>query len=227
MTESSATWRAIFFFQAGLGFFFVILGWMVLAKEQTVPLYTKGIDWGGAFLSTAGFGLMTYSLAYAFHVQRSYYFYLPIKRKQGFYHGTQRLVHPPNSEPAVCIIRASCTFPILRALARGQKPVRTYANEHVASPRCQNGQCYHFSVFRMVWIFRFAISATPHRLCTGGLSIRWHISPRSSAYFSTSCYRLRRSQRSHHSATNKLNCSVPLKHPFISSLWQWLVSASM
>ena len=66
LTESSATWRAIFFIQAGLGFFFVILGWMVLAKEQTVPLYTKGIDWGGAVLSTAGFGLMTYSLAYAF-----------------------------------------------------------------------------------------------------------------------------------------------------------------
>lgn len=114
LTESSATWRAIFFFQAGLGFFFVILGWMVLAKEQTVPLYTKGIDWGGAVLSTAGFGLMTYSLAYALYVQQSYSsFRLPIKIKQGFYHDTKRLVHPTNSEPAVCIICASRTFPIL------------------------------------------------------------------------------------------------------------------
>ena len=56
------TWRAIFFIQAGLGFFFVVLGWIVLAKDST-PLYTKGLDWGGAVLSTAGFGLMAYSLA--------------------------------------------------------------------------------------------------------------------------------------------------------------------
>lgn len=68
LTETRATWRAIFFIQAGLGFFFVVLGWIVLAKQQTTPLYTKGLDWGGAILSTAGFGLMTYSLAYAIFV---------------------------------------------------------------------------------------------------------------------------------------------------------------
>lgn len=63
LTQSRVTWRGIFFIQAGLGFFFVVLGWIVLAKEQSTPLYTKGLDWGGAVLSTAGFGLMTYSLA--------------------------------------------------------------------------------------------------------------------------------------------------------------------
>jgi len=63
LTESRATWRAIFFIQAGLGFFFVVLGWLVLEKEQT-PRYAKGLDWGGAILSTAGFGLLTYSLAF-------------------------------------------------------------------------------------------------------------------------------------------------------------------
>lgn len=62
LTQSRVTWRAIFFIQAGLGFFFVVLGWIVLAKDST-PLYTKGLDWGGAVLSTAGFGLMAYSLA--------------------------------------------------------------------------------------------------------------------------------------------------------------------
>lgn len=63
LTESRATWRAIFFIQAGLGFFFVVLGWLVFEKDQPSSMYTKGLDWGGAFLSTAGFALLTYSLA--------------------------------------------------------------------------------------------------------------------------------------------------------------------
>jgi len=54
------------------GFFlFIILGWWVLRKEQAAPLYTKDLDWGGAILSTAGFILMAYSLAYAAHFRRS------------------------------------------------------------------------------------------------------------------------------------------------------------
>ncbi|KZP30068.1 MFS general substrate transporter [Athelia psychrophila] len=63
LTDSAATWRTIFYIQAGLGFFFVTIGWIVLDKKQTNPKYTKGLDWGGALLSIAGFGLLTYSLA--------------------------------------------------------------------------------------------------------------------------------------------------------------------
>lgn len=63
LTDSRATWRAIFFIQAGLGFLFVALGWLVLPKTQIEHRYTKGLDWGGAILSTAGIGLLTYSLA--------------------------------------------------------------------------------------------------------------------------------------------------------------------
>ncbi|KZP16560.1 MFS general substrate transporter [Athelia psychrophila] len=48
---------------AGLGFFFVAIGWVVLDRDQNNPLHTKGLDWGGVPLSMAGFGLLTYSLA--------------------------------------------------------------------------------------------------------------------------------------------------------------------
>ncbi|KAF7370105.1 MFS general substrate transporter [Mycena sanguinolenta] len=63
-SESRATWRAIFYVQAGLGAFFVVLGFFQLDKQHTdSDLYAKGLDWGGAILSTAGFGLLTYALA--------------------------------------------------------------------------------------------------------------------------------------------------------------------
>lgn len=73
MTESKATWRTIFFIQAGLGTFFVVLGWFVF--EDTArqvdqeggamrsTRYTKGLDWGGAVLCTAGVAMLTYSVA--------------------------------------------------------------------------------------------------------------------------------------------------------------------
>ncbi|KAJ6606046.1 major facilitator superfamily-domain-containing protein [Mycena vulgaris] len=65
ISQSSVTWRGIFYVQAGLGALFVLLGWFVLEKEITAEgqRYTKGLDWGGAFISTAGIGLLTYSLA--------------------------------------------------------------------------------------------------------------------------------------------------------------------
>ncbi|KAJ7330394.1 major facilitator superfamily-domain-containing protein [Mycena albidolilacea] len=64
LSESRATWRAIFYVQAGLGVLFVILGLFCLDKQPTSDkLYSKGLDWGGALLSTAGLGLLTYSLA--------------------------------------------------------------------------------------------------------------------------------------------------------------------
>ncbi|KAJ7718958.1 major facilitator superfamily-domain-containing protein [Mycena maculata] len=66
MSQSSITWRGIFYVQAGLAVFFVLLGWLVLEKETTTgngQRYTKGLDWGGAFISTVGIGLLTYSFA--------------------------------------------------------------------------------------------------------------------------------------------------------------------
>ncbi|KAJ7134992.1 major facilitator superfamily domain-containing protein [Mycena crocata] len=63
LTQSRATWRAVFYLQAGLGVFFVVLGFVFLAKQPPTQRYNKGLDWGGAFLSTAGIGLLTYSLA--------------------------------------------------------------------------------------------------------------------------------------------------------------------
>ncbi|KAJ7590083.1 major facilitator superfamily domain-containing protein [Mycena floridula] len=63
IVESKATWRGIFYIQAGLATFFVLLGWFVLPKPQAHRQYNKGLDWGGALLSTSGIGLLTYSLA--------------------------------------------------------------------------------------------------------------------------------------------------------------------
>ncbi|KAJ7682956.1 major facilitator superfamily domain-containing protein [Mycena rosella] len=63
LTQSHATWRAVFYMQSGLGVFFVVLGFVFLVKQPTPRLYTKGLDWGGALLSAAGIGLLTYSLA--------------------------------------------------------------------------------------------------------------------------------------------------------------------
>ena len=64
LTQSKATWRAIFYFQAGLGAFFIALGCVALRSDHTETTYKKGLDWGGALLSTAGMALLTYSLAY-------------------------------------------------------------------------------------------------------------------------------------------------------------------
>ncbi|KAF7349750.1 MFS general substrate transporter [Mycena sanguinolenta] len=63
-SQSHATWRAIFYVQAGLGALFVVLGFFQLEKQPTgSKFYAKGLDWGGALLSTAGLGLLTYALA--------------------------------------------------------------------------------------------------------------------------------------------------------------------
>ncbi|KAJ7794105.1 major facilitator superfamily-domain-containing protein [Mycena olivaceomarginata] len=63
LAESKATWRAVFYIQSGLGVFFVVLGFLFLVKQPSTQRYTKGLDWGGALLSAAGIGLLTYSLA--------------------------------------------------------------------------------------------------------------------------------------------------------------------
>ncbi|KAF7307454.1 MFS domain-containing protein [Mycena indigotica] len=63
LTQSKATWRAVFYMQSGLGVIFVILGFAFLIHQRPAQRYKKGIDWGGAILSAAGFGMLTYSLA--------------------------------------------------------------------------------------------------------------------------------------------------------------------
>jgi len=65
LCQSRVTWRGIFYVQAGLGALFVTLGCLVLNKENPTDgrRYEKGLDWGGALLSTAGIGILTYSLA--------------------------------------------------------------------------------------------------------------------------------------------------------------------
>ncbi|KAF8204419.1 major facilitator superfamily domain-containing protein [Mycena galopus ATCC 62051] len=63
LAQSKATWRAVFYIQSGLGVLFVVLGFLFLVKQPPTRRYTKGLDWGGAILSAAGIGLLTYSLA--------------------------------------------------------------------------------------------------------------------------------------------------------------------
>ncbi|THV01071.1 MFS general substrate transporter [Dendrothele bispora CBS 962.96] len=64
LVESSATWRCIFYIQTGLAGLLVALGLIVLDNDKSDrTYYSKGLDWGGAILSTSGVGLLTYSLA--------------------------------------------------------------------------------------------------------------------------------------------------------------------
>lgn len=63
MTESRATWRSLFYIQAGLAVFFVCLALMVFPKDHSNRRYDKGLDWGGAVLSTTGLGLLTFGLS--------------------------------------------------------------------------------------------------------------------------------------------------------------------
>ncbi|KAH7885093.1 major facilitator superfamily domain-containing protein [Phlebopus sp. FC_14] len=63
LTESSATWRSLFYIQASLSALLTVSSVIVFPKDQGNRRYTKGLDWGGAILSTAGLGLLTYSLS--------------------------------------------------------------------------------------------------------------------------------------------------------------------
>lgn len=62
LAQSKASWRAIFWLQAGLGCGLCVMGWFVLPPDQEGKRYTKGLDWFGAFLSTSGLGLLVYDL---------------------------------------------------------------------------------------------------------------------------------------------------------------------
>jgi len=58
----SASWRAIFWLQAGLGCLLCVVGWFVIPNDDPSRRYHKGLDVIGAVLSTAGLGLLVYDL---------------------------------------------------------------------------------------------------------------------------------------------------------------------
>ncbi|KAF5367005.1 hypothetical protein D9758_003849 [Tetrapyrgos nigripes] len=73
LVQSKATWRSVFYIQTALACLLVALGLVVLDKDPTnTRYYTKGLDWGGAALSTIGVALLTYSLADSTSVPRGW-----------------------------------------------------------------------------------------------------------------------------------------------------------
>ena len=64
LSQSSASWRTIFWLQAGLGAVLCVLGWFVLPEDDMSTRYNMGLDWVGAVLSTAGLGMLVCDLAY-------------------------------------------------------------------------------------------------------------------------------------------------------------------
>ena len=64
LSQSSASWRTIFWLQAGLGCILCVLGWFVLPEDDMSSRYNMGLDWIGAVLSAAGLGLLVCDLAY-------------------------------------------------------------------------------------------------------------------------------------------------------------------
>lgn len=64
LSQSAASWRTIFYLQAGLGCLFCIVGWFVIPPDDRSRRYDLGLDLVGAFLSTAGLGLLVCDLAY-------------------------------------------------------------------------------------------------------------------------------------------------------------------
>ncbi|KAF7302550.1 MFS domain-containing protein [Mycena chlorophos] len=65
LTQSKATWRAVFYMQCGLAAFFAVLGFIFIVHpgQRAPQRYNKGLDWGGVLLSAAGLGMLNYSLA--------------------------------------------------------------------------------------------------------------------------------------------------------------------
>ncbi|KAJ3486473.1 hypothetical protein NLI96_g4211 [Meripilus lineatus] len=61
LTDSGASWRAIYWLQAGLGCLLCGLGWYVLPEDEVSKRYDKGLDIIGAILSTCGLGLLVQS----------------------------------------------------------------------------------------------------------------------------------------------------------------------
>ena len=62
-SQSSASWRTVFWMQAGLSGTLCVVGWIVLPRDDRSRRYEMGLDWVGAVLSTAGIGLLVCDLA--------------------------------------------------------------------------------------------------------------------------------------------------------------------
>lgn len=65
LSQSTVSWRTIFWLQAGLGAVLCILGWLILPKDDVAQRYSMGLDWVGAILGTTGIGMLVSDLAYA------------------------------------------------------------------------------------------------------------------------------------------------------------------
>ncbi|EIM80377.1 MFS general substrate transporter, partial [Stereum hirsutum FP-91666 SS1] len=73
LASDGATWRAIFYIQAGLTFMFSVLGFVAIEKdEEKSKRYTKGLDWCGTVLSTVAIVLLTYSLSESTSAKRGW-----------------------------------------------------------------------------------------------------------------------------------------------------------
>lgn len=66
LAQSEATWRTIYWMQAGLAGALTVVGFFVLPADTHENRYNQGLDLVGAALSTAGIGLLVYDLAYVF-----------------------------------------------------------------------------------------------------------------------------------------------------------------
>ncbi|KAI0684208.1 major facilitator superfamily domain-containing protein [Cytidiella melzeri] len=63
LSDTSASWRTIFWLQAGLAALLCVVGWFALPTDDNSRRYTQGLDWVGAILSTSGLALLVYDLA--------------------------------------------------------------------------------------------------------------------------------------------------------------------
>ncbi|KAI0341364.1 MFS general substrate transporter [Trametopsis cervina] len=63
LSDSRASWRTIYFLEAGLAALLCVTGWFILPADDHSRRYTQGLDWIGALLSTSGLALLVYDLA--------------------------------------------------------------------------------------------------------------------------------------------------------------------
>ncbi|GJE97159.1 MFS general substrate transporter [Phanerochaete sordida] len=63
LSQSTASWRTIFWLQAGLAAALCVGGWFVLPDDDVSQRYSMGLDWVGAILGTTGIGMLVSDLA--------------------------------------------------------------------------------------------------------------------------------------------------------------------
>ena len=150
LCKSHATWRAIYYIQAALSFLCVVCGWLVLEPEASSRRYIKGLDLGGAFLSTAGIGMLTYCLALVSH---KYQGALGLTFWQRSFDCVERLGISTHCRVACRFCRYPGTFPLLRTLEGDVASICADATEYVETPRRQDGNYDIASIFWLVGTF--------------------------------------------------------------------------